>query len=291
MMREFGIVGASIWQSRKFRGLDSDTARLVYFYLHTSRHGNSAGAFVLPPEMAALDMKISAEIARGSFLDLQRVGLIRYEPSEELVQIRNFYRFNKVSSRKHLQGPLRIIHSLPICMVRDFAAADLVMEIIDRASDWQDKAKRYANSQSKTDQADAVKIAEAVTGFHQEASDLVRDLELVPVLSSADMGLTDRQRSAVEIALLIPLSNTPIDTPRHITDTETDTDTTTIKTTETDKITTTTTDTERESEREGAESGLPASPLDSGRASRTIPPDLAATIDGLRQAAKPGKTS
>jgi antitoxin component of RelBE/YafQ-DinJ toxin-antitoxin module len=263
-MRQFGIISSSIWRSKRFRLLSSDLARLTYLYLHTTTHGNSAGAFVLPPEMAALELKVPSEDVRAAFVALDEVRLIRYDQDEEMIQILDFFRFNSISSRKHLQGPVRIIKSLPASPVRDFAACDLIMAIFERREEWQQKTARLKQSEHRTDHAEAGKILEAMSGFDTTAAEIIRELKLEAALCSDEMGLDTRTLERLRLALLIPLSHTPIDSRIDITETE--------KTTEKEKTTdkTTTTNTDKTTERgvqgrEVTESQPPAPPAVSGQ--------------------------
>ncbi len=183
-MRQFGIVASSVWRSRKFRSLETNAARLAYFYLHTTTHGNSAGVFVLPPEMAALEMKIPGDEVRSAYRELAEVELIRYDPAEELVQIVNFYRFNGITSRKHLAGPLRVIHSLPQSPVRSSAALELVLAIFERARAWD-------------------KTVEARGPFMQEAANLVRIFDLMHLIIALPIELQIALSDDLLIALPI----------------------------------------------------------------------------------------
>lgn len=262
-MRQFGIISSSIWRSRRFRQLSSHAARLVYLYLHTTTHGNSAGAFVLPAEMAALEMKLPPDEVRAAYHELAAVRLVRYDPEEELLQIVNFFRFNAIASRKHLQGPMRIVMALPRSPVRDCAACDLVVSMWHRREEWRDKVRRLRASETRTDQQEAQKIEEAIAGFDSAAADLVKDLDLADALSSEEIGLDAATLDSLGAALMIPLSHTPIETPTDTTDTDKDKNKTTEKTTEktTDKDKTT----ERGSGGEVARRRPPSPPADGGR--------------------------
>lgn len=140
-MRDFGKISSSIWRSKRWRKIaptlegDKAKARLVknaYFYLHTSVHGNSIGAYVIPPELAALDMQEPVEDIAMAYRTMQEVGLARYDEEEGLAQVVGFFEFNGFTSRKHLAGSLKIFHSLPSCHLKDVVAADIVLAIYRR---------------------------------------------------------------------------------------------------------------------------------------------------------------
>lgn len=179
-MRNFGVISTSIWRSKRFRMLACDLSKLVYMYLHTTTHGTSAGVFVNPPELAALEMRQDAELIRDAYEELSEVGLIRYDSEEEMVQIVGFFKHNGPTSRKHLAGPLAIIYnSLPQSFVRDAAAIELVASIYERALTW-----------------DVSVEARAV--FLSEAAKLIKNLHLEDAICDPKFGL--------DIGLLIGLS-------------------------------------------------------------------------------------
>ena len=251
-MRQFGLIGSSIWRSRRFRSLSTDTARLTYFYLHTSTHGNSAGCFVLPPELAALELRRDAADIREAIEELRDVELIRYDPDEELVQIIGFFRFNSPSSRKQLAGPLRVIReALPRSPVRDAAACDLIVAMYQRAMGWDPKI-------------------EARGAFLHDAASLVQELHLNDTLTSPEIGLPNDLLIGLSEALLIDLAiQGHYQDHRHNTITDTITDTTTITTTE------------RGVRGERPAQVRPSPPADGGRAARQTPEDIQRTIQKL----------
>ena len=247
------MVASSVWRSRKFRGLRTDTARLTYFYLHTTTHGNSAGVFVLPPEMAAVEMRVDADAIRDSFAELREVQLIRYDPGEELVQIRNFFRFNVITSRKHLAGPLRVIRSMPKCEVTQAAACDLVVAIHDRAKGWD-------------------RTVDARGPFMQEAATLVREMHLERMLCSPEIGLPIALQIALSDDLLITL---PIQGNGNGEGNDTETETDTIRRQDGDK-----------KEIREAENRAPPDPQsESSRSGRSVPDDLAQIVRSMAERA------
>lgn len=248
-MRTFGMIASSVWRSRRFRALKTDTARLAYFYLHTTTHGNSAGVFVMPPEMAAIEMRIPAEDIREAFLELHNARLIRYDAAEELVQIVNFFRFNVITSRKHLAGPLRMVRSMPQSPVRSAAAADLVAAIYDRARSWD-------------------KSVDARGPFLQEASNLVREFDLAEVLCSPDLALPIELLIGLSDDLLIAL---PIQGNGKGNGNNTETDTDTRRRQDGDKT----------EIREDQDRAQPEPRFEGSRSARSVPEDIQRTIADL----------
>ena len=259
-MRQFGMISSTVWRSKRFRQLTSDLARLTYIYMHTCTHGNSAGAYQLPPELAALDLKRNPDDVREAFEELASVNLIRYDPEEELIQLVGFFRFNAVTSRKHLAGPMRIIRdALPISPVRKYAAAELVVNLYERQKTWDN-------------------TVDAKGVFLQEAAKLVKDLDLIETLQSDSLGLDIDLLIALSEALLIDL---PIQKKRkqHGNNTITDTDTTQHNT-----------DTDRGSGGKVAAAEPPSTPPEGRRSARSTPEDVQQAIASLARKSVGGKS-
>lgn len=258
------MIASSIWRSKRFRQLETDLGRLSYIYLHTTTHGNSVGAFMMPPEMAAVEMRRDpVEVKRG-FQELAHVGLIRHDPDEELVQITNFFRFNSPSSRKQLAGPIKIVRDiLPQSHVRDCTACDLAIAMYERALTWD-------------------RTVDARGAFMDEAARLIRDFKLHNLIASDEIG--------AEIDLLIGLSNDllielPIQTEGKTEGNHTQTETQT----HTEKQTQTQTQTGRAHSSKVPQDAPPSLPANRGRSARSLPDDVQADIDAMRQKARERK--
>lgn len=138
-MRPFAMISSSIWRSKKFRKLRSDSARLAYFFLHSHEGGNSLGAFHMPPEQAALGMKRDAEDLIEAYAELQGVNLIRYDEEEELLYIVGFVTHSPPQSYKHLSGLNRIFKGLPEGPIKSEIAAEIMNALEAKAAEWSDE--------------------------------------------------------------------------------------------------------------------------------------------------------
>jgi hypothetical protein len=206
----------------------------------------------MPPELAALDLVRDADEIRGSFHQLRDVGLIRYDESEELLQIVGFFRWNSVKSRKYLAGPLRIIRGvLPDSFARDAAALELVVDIHKRARGWD-------------------KDVEARAVFMQEAADLVRDFDLTRLFADPSFGLSDTLRIRLSDDLSITLPEYEHDHDHYQNTTTTNTTTTT----------TTTTKGKSAGDAPGEPPSLPA------KRGREVPADVAKNIANMKRITK-----
>ncbi len=257
MARPFGLVASSIWRSKKFRALPSDADRLAYLYLHTTPHGNSIGAFVLPPELANLELRSTPDAVNSSFEALHRVGLIRYDASEELVQIRNFFTFNSFSSRKHFAGSWKVFNSLPDCRLKEMVACDIVVSLFNRATSWEGK----------------VEANDARGQFLNDAAQIIKTRRLQTLICSPELGISIDVLIPLSEQVLIPL---PIQQRQ-----ETETETQTERNTDTETETQTDIETAGISKIGRSASEPPASPAGGSRAARNTPEDVAAIIKGL----------
>lgn len=194
-MRKFGVIGSRVWRSSKFRNLHSIEARLLYLYLHTSAHGNSAGCFHISPTLIAAETGITD--VEGSLSDLECVGLIRRDSTEDLVQIAAFFTFNMPSSRKQLAGPLSVIAALPKGPVLNCACAELAIGLFLKAEEWD------------------VKV-EARGAFLHEAATLLKNGGKEAIISGV-VEVDNDLKIALSKDLLIDLSNgLPIERTRTI---------------------------------------------------------------------------
>lgn len=183
-MRRFGMIGSRVWRSSKFRALSGIEPRLLYLYLHTSAHGNSAGCFHISPTLIASETGIADVDA--ALADLERVGLIRRDSAEDLVQITAFFTFNMPASRKQLAGPLTIIDSLPRGEILNAVKAELAIALFEKASAWEPKV-------------------EARGAFFHEASVLMKSGG-IEAIEDGLVEAGDDLRIALSEALLIGLS-------------------------------------------------------------------------------------
>lgn len=178
------MIGARVWRSSKFRALKNTDARLLYLYLHTCTHGNSAGCFHISPTLIAAEAGV--EGVDEALTDLEDVGLILRDPSEDLVQLRSFFAFNVPHSRKQLAGPLAVLEALPRGRLRDAVSGELAVAV-------HEKALTFSGDH------------DARGAFMHHAAELMRGGGISSV-NRGDIALSDAQRIALSEDLLIALS-------------------------------------------------------------------------------------
>lgn len=105
-MRDFSKVSPTVWRSQKFRRLTDIHERLIYLYLLTCPHGNSAGCFDLLPGYAAADLGMVEEQYLNRLDTVSKAGLIQFDRAENTVLITGWWKFNAPANVKHAQGIL-----------------------------------------------------------------------------------------------------------------------------------------------------------------------------------------
>ena len=124
-MRDYGKIFTSIWNSKKFRGIDDD-ARLIYLYLHTCPHINSTGCFVLKDLYAAADLNWDVERYRKGIDTLVETLLIGFDASENVLRIVNYLKFDPFMNKNHAKGAIKLALSLPDCEQKTLVLNDMV---------------------------------------------------------------------------------------------------------------------------------------------------------------------
>lgn len=125
-MRDYAKISCSIWNSRKFRSLKDDDAKLLYFYLHTCRHVNSVGCFILPPGYATTDLGWSEERFRQALDRLCTASLTGWEEAENLVRIVDYLKQDPLTNPSHAAGAVRVALQLPIIDETAFVFRELL---------------------------------------------------------------------------------------------------------------------------------------------------------------------
>lgn len=149
-MRDYAKISCSIWQSRKFRSLQDDDARLLYFYLHTSPNVNSVGCYVLPGGYAVTDLGWDAIRYRKAIDRLSIAQLIAFDPAENLVRIIDYLKHDPFTNPKHAAGAVKIALALPevsekATLLRDILTSKHVPESPEITANIDRLSKGYRN--------------------------------------------------------------------------------------------------------------------------------------------------
>lgn len=200
--RSFGMLGSTIWQSRRFNRLGSDGARLAFCYVISTDHGNLIGTYRLNPNYMAADRSISTDQAEAELEDMAQVGLIDYDGNERLLHVRRWFSRNKITNRNHLIGAVRTLHELPArSALVGLAASDILFSAFSTAGelDSPDAADSMKNIAAKG--CENLVVHHGAEKYFKEISALAS----IPLCEALSIHLS--------IALPYP-SDTPIDTKR-----------------------------------------------------------------------------
>lgn len=131
MARDFSKVSPKIWGSRKFAALETDELRLLYLYLLTSPHSNSAGCYTLKMGYGCADLNWPNEQYEKSIDTLCKGALIAFDYEAQTVLIANWVGFNKPMNAKHALGILKdleAVSSVPLQTIRFWEYATVLRE-------------------------------------------------------------------------------------------------------------------------------------------------------------------
>ena len=106
----YSKVQSTLWQSKKFRKL-LNFDKLVFAYLLTCPHGNSAGLFEIPSGYAKDDLDCDEERYITALDKLTEVGLIDHD-DHKIVFVRGFLKYNPFTNPNHAKGSAKHVETL-----------------------------------------------------------------------------------------------------------------------------------------------------------------------------------
>ena len=125
MVREFAKIATSLWWSEKFNSV-GDREKLLYLYLLSCTHGNSAGCYVLPEQYVCIDLSLPQDTVYKDLDTLSKARLIRYNRDTSVLYIPNFLRHSPVMNSKHGKGLYKLVSVLPDCEEKQLGLFDLL---------------------------------------------------------------------------------------------------------------------------------------------------------------------
>lgn len=133
MSRDFSRIKTSIWHSQKFRKL-SEKHRLFYLYLLTCPQANSAGLFKHHIGYMMVDMDWSEDECKKALLEVEKVGLINYQNSENTLFLCGWFAVNPPQNPKHAIKIISDTVSVPYGKLKKIAFQELQGFLEDK--DW-----------------------------------------------------------------------------------------------------------------------------------------------------------
>lgn len=117
-MREYTKVSPLIWRDKRFLGLASSDARLLYLYYLAGEHQNPSGCFRIPDSYASSDLQWELDRYRAARAEVTESGLVLFDPETAEVYIADWYETNPVTNSKHYMGALRNVVNIDSDMIR-----------------------------------------------------------------------------------------------------------------------------------------------------------------------------
>lgn len=211
-MREFCKVSPTVWRSKKFRALPSMECRLVYLYLLTCPHANSAGCFDIHPLYAAADLGIGEELFLDCIETLSKTGLVEWDGDENTVLIGNWVEFNGPQNPKHALGILSQLSQVSSDSLRTKAFQDLRAEIYRKKFDREASIRKametlfepYGNGIATRQDGDKTET-ETETRQDETRLETREEGSRTPLRAAAAQGRDGLAASQVERLLSTPL--------------------------------------------------------------------------------------
>lgn len=141
--RDFTKVSPHVWQSSRFRRLESD-AQLLYLYLLTCDHQNSAGCFRLPDLYACSDLGWEAERFKSARSALVDGDMISYDGESFEIFVHRWFKHSPPMNEKHSEGTQRLISDVESDEIRNRVEEEFLEADALRIAKASEKAEREA---------------------------------------------------------------------------------------------------------------------------------------------------
>ena len=109
-MSRYATIQTFMWHDEKLRSLPED-ARILFYYLLTSPHGNMIGLFYLPELYACSDLQweqIRYRMGIDTLCDAQIIAVER-----DIIWVKNYLKHNTIKGEKQVSGAVNRLTMLP----------------------------------------------------------------------------------------------------------------------------------------------------------------------------------
>jgi hypothetical protein len=124
-MRDFTKVSPLIWRDKRFLGLASSDARLLYFYFLTGEHQNPCGSFRIPDGYASSDLQWEAERYVQARDEVVGSGLAKFDPETSEIYVSDWYETNPICNDSHYKGALKGVCNIESDMIREIVEPEI----------------------------------------------------------------------------------------------------------------------------------------------------------------------
>jgi hypothetical protein len=111
-MRDFNKVNPMLWQAPWFKALPTDDAKVLYLYILTSMHQNSAGTYPLPEGYAGVDLQWASERFQTARDTLVAANILHFDADTSEVFLEYWFWHNPLQNGKHRTGTARLIQRI-----------------------------------------------------------------------------------------------------------------------------------------------------------------------------------
>lgn len=132
--RDFNMVSPTVWRSGRFAKLEQ-SAKLLFLYVMTSEHQNSAGCYRLPAGYAVEDAGCSVEGFNEDMAAIVAADLVLYDDATKEVFVRDWFQHCPPTNKSHAKGTIKIISRISSDRMRERVEAEF------SATQWGSKAR------------------------------------------------------------------------------------------------------------------------------------------------------
>lgn len=157
-MGNYNPVYKSLWTSQKFNLLDANE-KLIFLYLLTNEKVKQTGIYNIMVKHIACECGLMLPETQKAVNKMQEIGLIHYWDDENLIYIRNFFRFSKGMIR----NPKILAET--INRQKELLANHSVWDLFDRdyAQEIQSINKALMNLQTNNSNSDNKHISKIIS--------------------------------------------------------------------------------------------------------------------------------
>ncbi len=185
---------SQIWNDERFDILN-DREKLFYLYVLTSPHGNLIGMYVLKEGYAKSDLKHLGKSFRRDLKRLCDIGLIMYDPKNEIIYIPNFIKHNPITNPNQKKAVKKIFNELP----KSFLLNEFIKKNEGLMKELNEGLKQELNEVLSYTEEDTEEEEEVST--QTKDFDFVSSLKINPAYSHINLEI---ELSKMDAWLLLP---------------------------------------------------------------------------------------
>lgn len=133
------MVSTRLWRSKKFRALTSHWHQLVFIYILTSEHQNSAGSYRMPLGYALADTGWPEREVASALEGLAEGKLISYDSETEELFVHGWFVQCPTMNNSHEIGTRRIISKIESEAIRTLVTEEFEAQRDTRSLDQNPK--------------------------------------------------------------------------------------------------------------------------------------------------------